>query len=142
MTPLVTSSSARVSGGGARLDGIAIHQPHKDKLSDCVVSLALGGRGWAARSRNVRRSIRVSRSMGSAALAIAYLANGRFDAFVQVGGLSLWDICAAGLIATEAGSRLTALDGGEWFDIGRESRSISLLGATPVHHQALFEMLR
>ena len=26
-------------------------------------------------------------------------ANGRFDGFVQAGGMSLWDICAAGLIA-------------------------------------------
>ena len=55
-------------------------------------------------ARKVRKSIRVSRNMGSAALALAYVANGRFDAFVQAGGLSLWDICAAGLIAVEGGA--------------------------------------
>jgi myo-inositol-1(or 4)-monophosphatase len=132
--------SARI-GGGAHLDGVPIRHPAKPKLSDCVVSLSLGGRGWATRARNVRRRIRVSRSMGSAALAIAYLANGRFDAFVQVGGLSLWDICAGGLIAIEAGVRLTALDGGEWFDASRPAQSIGLLGASPAHHQALLDML-
>ena len=30
--------------------------------------------------------------MGSAALALAYVANGRFDAFIQQGGLSSWDM--------------------------------------------------
>ena len=52
-----------------------------------------------ARHRRIRRSIRVSRNVGSAALALAYVANGRFDAFVQNGGLSPWDVAAAGLIA-------------------------------------------
>jgi fructose-1,6-bisphosphatase/inositol monophosphatase family enzyme len=80
--------------------------------------------------------------MGSAALALTYLANGRFDGFVQAGGLSLWDICAAGLIAMEGGARLTTLDGGPWFDISRASRSIGLVGAAPAHHQTVLELLR
>lgn len=130
------------AGMGARLDGIPIRHPGKEKLSDCVVSLSLPGRGWALRERNVRRSIRVARNMGSAALALVYLANGRFDAFVQAGGLSLWDICAAGLIAIEGGVRLTTLDGGPWFDMARPTKSIALLGAAPDHHQTLLEMLR
>ena len=79
--------------------------------------------------------------MGSAALALAYLGNGRFDAFVQAGGLSLWDICAAGLIAIEGGARLTTLDGLPWFDINRPTKSIALLGASAAHHQTLLEML-
>jgi myo-inositol-1(or 4)-monophosphatase len=130
------------AGMGARLDGIPIRHPGKEKLSDCVVSLSLPGRGWATRERNVRRSIRVARNMGSAALALVYLANGRFDAFVQAGGLSLWDICAAGLIAIEGGVRLTTLDGGPWFDMARPTKSIALLGAAPDQHQTLLEMLR
>lgn len=130
------------AGMGARLDGIPIHHPGKDKLSDCVVSLSLPGRGWALRDRKVRRAVRVWRNMGSAALALVYLANGRFDAFVQTGGLSAWDICAAGLLAGEGGAQLTALDGGPWFDIGHATRSISLLGAAPQHHQTLLEMLK
>lgn len=130
------------AGVGAKLDGLPIQHPRKERLIDCVVSLSLPRRGWAKRDHNVRRAIRVSRNMGSAALAIAYLANGRFDAFVQAGGLSLWDITAAGLIAIEGGVRLTALDGGPWFDITRPTQSIALLGAAPDHHQTLLEMLR
>jgi myo-inositol-1(or 4)-monophosphatase len=130
------------AGRGARLDGEPIRIPLKEKLSDCVVSLSLPRRGWSRRDLAVRRSIRVSRSMGSAALAITYLANGRFDGFVQSGGMSLWDICAAGLIAVEGGARLTTLDGGAWFDATRKSRSIGLVGAAPIHHQTLLELLR
>jgi myo-inositol-1(or 4)-monophosphatase len=129
------------AGMGAKLDGLPIRHPGKEKLLDCVVSLSLPRRGWATRDHNIRRAIRVSRNMGSAALAIAYLANGRFDAFVQAGGLSLWDICAAGLIAVEGGVRLTTLDGLPWFDMSRPTKSIALLGAAPVHHQTLLEML-
>ncbi len=129
------------AGHGARLDGLPIRMPIKENLVDCVVSLSLPRRGWSQRDRKVREKIRVSRSMGSAALAIAYLGNGRFDGFVQSGGLSLWDICAAGLIAVEGGARLTALDGAPWFDIGRKSKSIGLLGAAPTHHQTLLELL-
>jgi myo-inositol-1(or 4)-monophosphatase len=130
------------AGKGARLDGAPIRMPIKEKLSDAVVSLSLPRRGWSRRDMAVRRSIRVSRSMGSAALAITYLANGRFDGFVQSGGMSLWDICAAGLIAVEGGATLTELDGSPWFDMTRKSRSIGLVGAAPNHHQTLLELLR
>ncbi len=133
-----------VAGGGATLNGAAVRLPIKDRLVDCVASLSLPRRGWLKRDKGagVRRSIRVSRSMGSAALALTYLANGRFDLFIQAGGMSAWDICAAGLIATEGGARLTALEGGPWFDINKPTKSIGLLGAAPVHHQTLLELLR
>ena len=66
--------------------------------------MSLNGRTATTRARNVRKAIRIPRSMGSAALALAYVANGRFDAFIQQGGLSAWDVAAAGLIA-ERGRR-------------------------------------
>jgi myo-inositol-1(or 4)-monophosphatase len=130
------------AGRGARLDGAPVRMPIKEKLSDCVVSLSLPRRGWSRRELAVRRSIRVSRSMGSAALAITYLANGRFDGFVQSGGMSLWDICAAGLIAIEGGAALTTLGGGQWFDMSRKSKSIGLVGAAPNHHETLLGLLK
>ena len=40
--------------------------------------------------------------MGSAALALAYVATGRFDAYVER-GIRLWDIAAGGLIVECAG---------------------------------------
>lgn len=133
--------SAR-TGLGAELDGTPIRHPAKEKLSDCVVSLSLPRGGWSVRERRIRRQIRVSRNMGSAALALVYVANGRFDAFVQAGGLSLWDICAAGLIAAEGGATVTALDGNAWFDMSRASKSIGIVAAAPAHHRTLTELLK
>ena len=130
------------AGLGARLDGAAIRHPTKQKLSDCVVSLSLPRRGWTERERKIRQRIRVSRVMGSAALALAYVANGRFDAFIQTGGLSLWDICAAGLIASEGGATVTTLEGGTWFDVRRASKSIGIVAAASPHHKALKELLQ
>jgi len=75
-------------------------------------------------------------------LALAYVGNGRFDAFVQQGGLSLWDVAAAGLIAERGGARVTAMDGGPWFDLSRQPRSMGILAAPPIHHEALLTLVR
>jgi len=131
-----------VAGRGAWLGGDGIAASDKDKLSDFVISLALGGRSAVSRSRAVRKAIRVPRSMGSAALALAYVGNGRFDAFVQQGGLSAWDVAAAGLIAECAGATLTDMDGGTWFDVQRKTRTIGLLAAPAAHHAELLRLAR
>lgn len=130
------------AGSGAFLDGVAIRHPAKPKLLDAVVSLSLPDSRFALRERRIHKATRVSRNMGSASLALAYVANGRFDAFIQAGGLSLWDIAAAGLIAEEGGARVTAPDGGPWFDLTRGSQRMGILAASVDHHQTLLEMLR
>jgi fructose-1,6-bisphosphatase/inositol monophosphatase family enzyme len=122
--------------------GRVIIASEKDKLSDFVVSLALGGRAVATRIRAIRKAVRISRSMGAAALALAYVANGRFDAFIQSSGLSTWDIAAAGLIAERAGATVTDLAGGPWFDLGLRSSTIGLFAAPAAHHAELLALTR
>ncbi len=139
---------AATAGGPAMLmstlgtDSFAIKASDKEKLSDFVVSMALSGRSVATRNRNVRKAIRIPRSMGSAAMALSYVGNGRFDAFIQQGGLSPWDIAAAGLIAERGGAKVTSMDGGRWFDISHPPRSIGVLAAPKRHHAALLELVR
>jgi myo-inositol-1(or 4)-monophosphatase len=128
--------------GLATLGGREVRASGKTRLSDYVVSLALGGRGVATRIRAVRKGVRISRSMGSAALALAYVANGRFDAFVQQVGLSTWDIAAAGLIAERAGATVTDADGGPWFDLLRAPRAIGVVAAPSAHHRTLLDLAR
>jgi myo-inositol-1(or 4)-monophosphatase len=140
--PTRHESFAATRDGPATLDGRAVAASDKDKLSDFVISMALAGRSATVRARNVRKQIRIPRSMGSAALALAYVANGRFDAFIQQGGLSAWDIAAAGLIAERGGARVTAMDGGPWFDLARGPRSIGILAAPPAHHGTILELVR
>ncbi len=131
-----------VAGGGAFLNEVPIRSPLKEKLSDLVVHLALPPYGFARREGRVRKRIRVSRVTGSAALALAWVGNGRFDAFVQPRGLSVWDVAAAGLIAAEGGSRVTDGEGHDWFDLARPSRGVGILAAPPDHHATFMELLR
>jgi myo-inositol-1(or 4)-monophosphatase len=133
---------AASADGPATLNGRPIRASEKDKLTDFVVQLALSGRGVATRVRKVRKAIRISRSMGSSALALSYVANGRFDAFIQQGGMSNWDIAAAGLIAERAGATVTAADGGPWFDIGRGTRTVGIVAAPAAHHAAILDLTR
>ncbi|CAN5793946.1 inositol monophosphatase family protein [soil metagenome] len=131
-----------VAGGGAFLNDVPIRSPLKEKLSDLVVHLALPPYGFARREGRVRKRIRVSRVTGSAALALAWVGNGRFDAFVQPRGLSVWDVAAAGLIAAEGGSRVTDGEGHDWFDLARPSRGVGIIAAPPDHHAIFLELLR
>ena len=57
-------------------------------------------------NRVARRSHKV-RMMGAAALALAYVACGRFEAYVEA-GIRLWDIAAGGLILECAGGEFIA----------------------------------
>ncbi len=120
----------------------AVTVGEKERLTDFVISMSLNGRSVATRTRNVRKAIRIARNMGSAALALAYVANGRFDAFIQQGGLSAWDVAAAGLIAERGGARVTAMDGGPWFDLAHAPKSIGIVASPPAHHGTLLGLIR
>lgn len=139
--PARNETFASTFDGPATLGGRPIVVSDKERLSDFVISMALSGRAVAARSRSVRRAIRIPRSMGSAALALAYVANGRFDAFVQQGGLSAWDVAAAGLIAERAGARVSDMSGGPWFDLARGPKTIGVLAAPPAHFPELLRLI-
>ena len=93
-------------------------------------SAAIQGRFWEARAEDwatcveqvslplfgaiVERTQAVRRD-GSAALNLAYVACGRFDAYWER-EIQPWDVAAAALFLTEAGGRLTSYDGGP-FDL-------------------------
>jgi myo-inositol-1(or 4)-monophosphatase len=127
--------------GPARLGDEPIRASTKETLSDYVVSLAVIGRGGLMRERRIAPRIRIHRRMGSAALALAYVANGRFDAYVQNGGLSLWDIAAAGLIAERAEAVVTGLTGGAWWNARTKGPRNSVVAAPRAQHAALLELL-
>ena len=142
LDPLRGDCYAATADGPATLNGEAIHASDKGELGDYVVSLAIIGRGGIARERRVAHEIRIGRRMGSAALALAYVASGRFDAFVQNGGLSLWDIAAAGLIAERAGATVSDLYGGPWWNTTRRGPRLSVVAAPAPHQERLLGLLR
>jgi len=96
-----------IRGQAARLNGKVIHVSQRRNLRETIVSI-----GFAKTRENLNATlpyfnrlvhrIRKVRMMGAAALGLAYVATGRFDAYIEQ-GLSLWDIAAGGLILESAG---------------------------------------
>ena len=130
-----------ISGGGAFLNGVPIHNPGR-RMGDAVVSLGLPSRGFGRQYREIRRRVRITRAMGSATLSLVYTANGRFDAYMQWSKLSVWDICAAGVIASEAGAVVTSALGNAWFGLGMAPKSIGIVAAATEHHQTYLGLLK
>lgn len=89
-------------GGPARRNGRKIGPSQHTELSQCMVSLGFA-QSELSLSTSVRNftvltpKVRKIRIMGSAALAMAYVADGRFDAYIEA-GLRRWDIAAGRLI--------------------------------------------
>lgn len=131
---------AATAGGPVLLNGVPARASDKDSLSDYVISLAIIGPGGISRERRIGREVRIPRRMGSAALSLAYVGVGRFDAFVQNGGLSPWDVAAAGLIAERGGALVTDLEGGPWWDPERSGLT-SIVAAPPAQHRRLLGLL-
>jgi myo-inositol-1(or 4)-monophosphatase len=76
------------------------------------------------------------RRLGSAALDLAYVAAGRLDGYWEL-KLSPWDVAAGGLIAEEAGARVTAMDGVSDY-LNDEP---SLIAANPALHEKMAEVI-
>jgi len=128
--------------GPSLRNGEPIHVADKELLEDLVATLAVGGHGTVRKRHQALKAIRAHRSMGSAALTLAYVGCGRFDVYAQSAGLSAWDVAAAGLLAERAGATVTTLDGGPWFDLAYPANKWSCLAASPRHHASMLAMLK
>jgi myo-inositol-1(or 4)-monophosphatase len=77
------------------------------------------------------------RRFGSAALDACYVGTGRFDGFWEL-SLKPWDVAAAGLVAEEAGARVTNMDGQPDYI----STPQSIICATPGIYDELHKVLK
>jgi len=84
----------------------------------------------------VMREVAGVRRFGSAALDLAFVAAGRFDAFWER-GLSAWDIAAGLLLVREAGGTITEPGGG-----ARMLETGDVLAANEKLHSLLLKLLR
>ena len=104
-------------GGGARLNGKPIRVSATDSLERSLLATGFSYDVHRAEVENLEyfgrflKRARAVRRAGSAALDLAYVACGRFDGFWEL-DLHAWDVAAGLLLISEAGGRLSDLDGG------------------------------
>jgi myo-inositol-1(or 4)-monophosphatase len=105
-------------GKGAVLNDRRLRVAARQRLADAVVACGLphGGRGDLLQFRkelaDVQDKVAGLRRFGAAALDLAWVAAGRFDALWER-DLSAWDMAAGLLMVREAGGYVTDLDGGD-----------------------------
>jgi myo-inositol-1(or 4)-monophosphatase len=114
--PVSGESYSAARGRGAHLDGRPLRVSEVRELKDAMVaaSFAAGVRRDSpeiANFINVLSASQTLRRTGSAALNLAYVAAGRYDAYWAT-STKPWDIAAGVLLVREAGGIVTSLDGG------------------------------
>ena len=97
-------------GQSARLNGKVIHVSLRRRLKEAIVSIGLSKSKEHLEAtlpllNKLAHRVRKIRIMGAGALDLAYVATGRFDAYIER-SIRLWDIAAGGLILECAGGEV------------------------------------
>jgi myo-inositol-1(or 4)-monophosphatase len=127
---------------GAYLNDKRLRVAARKSLHECLIATGIPFRGRAGHERfleelpHVMSSTSGVRRFGSAALDLAWVAAGRFDAFWER-GLAQWDIAAGILLVREAGGVVSDLSGG-----GRALETGDILVANDSLHPQLLKLLR
>ena len=128
-------------GRGAFLNDKRIRVSKCDKLQHSLIGTGFPFRDfkhldtYLAMFKSMLQKTSGIRRPGSAALDLAYVANGSLDAFWEI-GLSSWDIAAGALLVQEAGGIISNLNGKEgWLESG------NILAASPKIYDAMVETL-
>ena len=140
--PLRDEMFSAERGKGAHLNGQAIHVSDTTELNRSLLVTGFPYDAWNTDHDNFSNFVRFGRMtqgvrrFGSAALDASYVAAGRFDGFWEL-SLKPWDIAACGLIAEEAGARVTNVNNLPDY----LSPPQSIVAATPGIHNKLLENL-
>ncbi|ESR23678.1 inositol monophosphatase family protein [Lutibaculum baratangense] len=128
-------------GSGAFLNDRRIRVAQRRELGQSVVTCGIPHQGRGHRGQFVADVTPMMthtagvRRTGSAALDLAWVAAGRFDAFFER-GLSYWDFAAGMLIVTEAGGYATDISGS-----GSPVKTGNVLASNPELHPQLAQAL-
>lgn len=99
-------------GGQPMLNGKCIRTSGRARLADAVVTVGFSKSREAieasfGRFKRIAVDVRKTRMLGSAALALAYIACGRLDAYIEE-QISEWDIAAGKMLLEAAGGTFRA----------------------------------
>lgn len=109
--PMLDEMWTAAAGGPSLLNGKPCRVSRRASLGESVITVGFAKSESAmeaglARYRTLASRVRKMRMMGSAALAMTYIACGRLDAYIE-STISLWDIAAGKLIVEGAGGRVS-----------------------------------
>jgi myo-inositol-1(or 4)-monophosphatase len=111
--PALGETFAGARGGGATRNGASMRVSASARLYDALVCTGFVPAKYERNGANFARlsnRARAVRRDGSAALDLAFVAAGIFDAFWEF-DLKPWDVAAGALLVREAGGVVTAIDG-------------------------------
>jgi len=125
-------------GGGAHCNAVPVHVSPTARVHDALVCTGFNPAGYARNARYfgaLSNAAQAVRRDGSAALDLAFVADGTFDAFWEW-DLKPWDVAAGSLLIEEAGGRTGGVIGGA-LDIANGS----ILGSNGVIHAEMERLL-
>ncbi len=138
--PFLGQTWTAARGRGTRHQGAAV------RVSDRPVERAIVATGFPFRRKQVlSRYLEAFRAglerfedlrrPGAASLDLAWVANGVFEGFFEL-GLAPWDVAAGALLVEEAGGIVSDWDGGDGYLGG------DILAGTPAVHETLLQIAR
>lgn len=128
-------------GGGAYLNGKPVRVSTRRELGETLIATGFPYRDFSRTEaylqvlKRLMTDTRGLRRMGAAAIDLAYVACGRFDAFFEY-GLSPWDVAAGILLVEEAGGQVSDFKSGENSLFGGE-----IIAANREVHAALCKII-
>ena len=129
-------------GKGASLNGQALHVSGTTELQKSLLVTGFPYDAWDTEHDNFANFVRFGkltqgvRRFGSAALDASYVGAGRFDGFWEI-SLKPWDVAGGGLIAEEAGAKVSNINNLSDY----LSAPQSIVAATPGIHSKILENL-
>lgn len=140
--PMRDEMFAGERGQGAWLNGHPIHVSDVSELQKSLLVTGFPYDAWNTPQDNFANFIHFGkltqgvRRLGSAALDACYVAAGRFDGFWEI-SLKPWDVAAGGLIAEEAGAKVTNING----ELDYLSTPQSIVATSPGLHSRILHDL-
>ncbi|WP_408010835.1 inositol monophosphatase family protein [Pseudalkalibacillus sp. A8] len=131
-----------VKGKGAYLNNVKLPDLEEVPIEKSIIAI---NATWITRNKRIDPArlipvvdrCRGTRSYGSAAIELAFVAAGRLDAYITM-RLSPWDFAAGKVLIEEVGGRVTNLDGDPLDMLGRNS---IFAGKADLHQLILDEYL-
>lgn len=104
-------SASEAEDSVTELNGRAVSVSSRERLADAVVTVGFSKTkesmdAGLEKYKKIGYRVRKTRMLGSAALALAYIASGRLDAYIEE-SVNLWDVAAGVLLLEKAGGKVT-----------------------------------